>query len=209
MTHAAIIVQRKGDEPTHIDERVIVGNLEKFIISEGATSEGKTGVTLIIDTKDGSKTVATTTAAIMNGFASALKGAEDLFQNGKPNEITLIEDMINTLIEQSKPDTNIISDGYHTFGELYEHRTTNYLALCRIINQNRTAPVWKSKNHSDGELAFGGTWFLLGINTEPGKQITYHLPIEAWDKCNFVELEKAPEWDGHTSADVLERIAQL
>ena len=68
-------------------------------------------------------------------------------------------------------------------------------------------PVWRSKNHSDGEPAFGGTWFVLGINKEKGKQITYHLPMSKWDETDFAEtLEKAPEFDGHTSQDVLERL---
>jgi hypothetical protein len=132
---------------------------------------------------------------------------------------------INHLIQNSGVETNLISDGYHTFGELYEHRTTNFLVLCRtkvmlnysdnyIADYKGLAPVshnvWRSKNHSDGEPAFGGTWFVLGIGIKPGKQITYHLPIEAWDKTSFADtLEQAPEWDGHTSADVLERLANL
>lgn len=40
-------------------------------------------------------------------------------------------------------------------------------------------------------------------------QITYHLPAEDWDTLRVPELETAPEWDGHTSDDVLERIYKL
>lgn len=124
---------------------------------------------------------------------------------------------------------NLVSDGYHTFGELYEHRITNFIALCRIIDggypnimvvsqvepntikkMDTGNPVWRSKKHSDGELAFGGTWFVLGISKEKGKQITYHLPIKDWSKTSFAEeLEQAPEWDGHSSEDVLERLSKL
>ena len=107
-------------------------------------------------------------------------------------------------------------DGYHTFGELYEHRITLWIALCRTFSlYSKTMiptgnPCWRSKNHSDGELAFGGTWFLLGIGTAKGQQITYHLPIEKWAECTFAEtLEKAPEFDGHTSDDVIERLKNL
>lgn len=40
--------------------------------------------------------------------------------------------------------------------------------------------------------------------------ISYHLPLSKWDECAFAnEFEKAPEWDGHTSNDVLERLKQL
>lgn len=128
------------------------------------------------------------------------------------------EEIINSDLQYYKDndglDLNLISDGYHTFGELYEHRIALFILLCKVIHEkNRKilmeheCPVWKSKRHSDGELAFGGTWFVLGLYKEKGEQITYHLPIEKWDECEFAhELETAPEWDGHTSEDVLKRI---
>ena len=102
-------------------------------------------------------------------------------------------------------------DGYHTFDELYDHRITLYIALCRVLAKDAGHNgVWRSKKHSDGELAFGGTWFVLGIGKEAGKQITYHLPIERWDETAFAKtLERALKWDGHTSADVLERLKNL
>lgn len=108
-------------------------------------------------------------------------------------------------------------DGYHTFEELYEHRITLFIALCKqrthifgVKNEGYYYDIWRSKKHSDGELAFGGTWFVLGIGKEKGKQITYHLPIEKWNECDFAkELEKAPEWDGHTSNDALQRLKSL
>lgn len=126
---------------------------------------------------------------------------------------------INLIIKQNNIPTDDISDGYHTFGELYEHRITNYLVLCRVLVavQNNTTlfkreayEVWRSKNHSDGQPAFGGTWFVLGIGKLDGEQITYHLPIEAWDKAYFAkELDKAPQYDGHSPEDVLNRLAKL
>src|SRR5437764_226841 len=128
-------------------------------------------------------------------------------------------------------DKGEISDGYHTFNELYDHRITLYIALCKKLNAedelNKSMRafkegfafdqngwirnVWRSKRHSDGELCFGtGTQYVLGIGKEPGKQITYHVPIERWDESNFAEtLEVAPEWDGHSSADVLARLKAL
>lgn len=121
------------------------------------------------------------------------------------------EEIINDEIQEMKSlvglDTNKISDGYHTFGELYEHRTILYIALCKAA-VNFSIPVWKSKVHSDESIWEG--WFLLGIHVIPGKQITYHLPISKWEECNFAEtLDKAPEFDGHTSNDVLERLKTL
>lgn len=111
-------------------------------------------------------------------------------------------------------DTNNISDGYHTFGELYDHRIELYIQLCSLWaynanhHHNGGPDVWRTQKHSDGSCVDG--WFLLGMNKGAGSQITYHLPMSRWDDCSFAEtLERAPEFDGHTSADVLKRLREL
>ena len=105
-------------------------------------------------------------------------------------------------------------DGYHTFEELYDHRITLFIALCVLLRRQENAIgsisdhpfVWRSKLHSDG-TSFEG-WFILGIGQE--NQITYHLPLSRWDETDFAEtLPNAPEFDGHTSEDVLERLKNL
>lgn len=99
-----------------------------------------------------------------------------------------------------------ISDGYHTFNELYQHRILIYMALCKNVVADH--PVWRSKVHSDDSVWDG--WFILGINKAHDEQITYHLPIALWDDCFFAEtLDKAPTFDGHSSDDVLERLKTL
>jgi len=102
--------------------------------------------------------------------------------------------------------TGQVSDGYHTFDELYEHRIVLFLALCRQVASK--TKVWRSEKHSDGS---GFTdWYILGIGKEKGIQITYHLPLSKWNDSNFAEtLDKAPEWDGHSPSDVLSRIGNL
>lgn len=105
-------------------------------------------------------------------------------------------------------DPGEISDGYHTFNELYEHRHALYIALCRNLAFYSIAfenPVWRSKLHADGTMYDG--WFIMGIYKKAGRQVSYHLPIRLWEETHFAEtLEQAPEWDGHTPADVLERL---
>lgn len=108
-------------------------------------------------------------------------------------------------------------DGYHTFDELYEHRIILFIALCRLLRRQEHAVlslpgefafVWRSKLHSDGS-SFEG-WFILGISQEKGEQITYHLPVSKWEATGFAEtLAQAPEFDGHTSEDVLQRLKSL
>ena len=58
---------------------------------------------------------------------------------------------------------------------------------------------WKSKEHSDDSMFPG--YFIVGITTPQG-QYTYHYKLEHWDFFRVPELERAPEWDGHTSNDV-------
>lgn len=127
------------------------------------------------------------------------------------------EEAINVIIKEGGIDTNKISDGYHTFGELYEHRIELFIQVCKrwtalpgdyFVPPHRE--VWRSRFHSDGKLAYGGGWFVLGIGISPGHQITYHLPDKYWERCNFAAvLELAPEFDGHTSNDVLQRLKNL
>ena len=117
-------------------------------------------------------------------------------------------EMLNKALEEERERVRVTentSDGYHTFKELYEHRITLYIALCKSLNNGN---VWRSHLHSDGSNFDG--WFILGIWREKGKQITYHLPNEKWEKTNFAEtLDKAPDFDGHTSKDVLTRLSSL
>lgn len=113
----------------------------------------------------------------------------------------------------SVADLGKVSDGYHTIEELYDHRITLYIALCKqITNQpynDLKYEIWRSKTHSDGKPA-GDGWFIMGIGKLLGEQITYHLPLSRWDETNFAEtLGKAPEWDEHSSAEVLERLKTL
>ena len=108
------------------------------------------------------------------------------------------------------PEGVDVSDGYHTFAELYDHRITLFIALCRELDRVRpTGEVWRSKLHSDG-TGFDG-WFIMGIGTEPGSQISYHLPLSRWAETDWLgtELGRAPQFDGHTPADVLARLRNL
>lgn len=115
---------------------------------------------------------------------------------------------VNNVIKNSGIDTNKVSDGFHTFGELYEHRIVLFIKMCKIMNRHMEyLKIWKSLKHHDGTGYEG--WFIAGIGIKNGEQISYHLPISKWDECDFTELDRAPEWDGHTSNDVLERLKQL
>ena len=118
-----------------------------------------------------------------------------------------IQDQVLQLGEQKGE----ITDGYHSFNELYEFRKL-YNAL--IFNEwaKSSSPkhdVHKSWRHNDGELCFGGGWFIVVAQTEFG-QITNHYEEKDWDLFKIPETEKAKyEYDGHTPQDVIETIKKL
>lgn len=93
-------------------------------------------------------------------------------------------------------DVEKISDGYHTFADLYEQR----LILSAALAKNNPH-AWKSKQHEDGSVPFGGGWFIMGFDTDEGCY-TYHYELKDWDLFQCKELDKGKPWDGHTSRDV-------
>lgn len=110
--------------------------------------------------------------------------------------VKTINDVIQNQKERNNLDTGFISDGYHTFDELYDNRLVLFAALCKAHKD----AAWKSKQHHDGTM-FEGGYFIVGIETEDG-QYTYHYKLDHWDLFDVKELEYAPEWDGHTAKDV-------
>ena len=89
-----------------------------------------------------------------------------------------------------------ISDGYHTFGELYYHRMILFL---RILKDHKDL-AWRSKQHHDGTMFDGD--FICGIDTPKG-QYTYHYDLKYWDLFEGIKvLDKAPEYDGHKPEDI-------
>lgn len=116
------------------------------------------------------------------------------------------QQFVNKLIEDFKKEygtdfSDKISDGYHTFEELYDHRSKLFIALCKLLPSDI---VWKAKKHYDGTMYAG--MFIMGVNTKDG-QATYHMEDKYWDDVSFVtELPNAPEFDGHTPTIALSRL---
>lgn len=99
--------------------------------------------------------------------------------------------------------TGETSDGYHTFNELYHHRAVLFSVIVKAFEER----AWKARQHHDGTMYSG--MFIVGIDTPEG-QASYHYDIDPyWDMFECRELERAPEWDGHTPAQAIERIGKL
>ena len=97
--------------------------------------------------------------------------------------------------------TGQVSDGYHTFGELYEHRCLLFVALL-----GWQSGTFKTLRNDKGEEWPG--WFIAGFNSPVG-QVTYHLPAELWDLVDGDIIERNEDYDGHTAADVAQRLRKL
>lgn len=89
-----------------------------------------------------------------------------------------------------------ISDGYHTFDELYDHRIFLYLSLARFSN---LPACWKP--HYPG-------WPVLFIET-PAGQISYHFKEQYLPLIDgHIFRDDDYIWDGHTSEDVVKRLKE-
>ncbi|MEE0197952.1 MAG: hypothetical protein UEJ46_04260 [Eggerthellaceae bacterium] len=118
------------------------------------------------------------------------------------NRWDVIVSYLADLIEPQPIDGNT-SDGYHTFDELYHHRAV----LFSVIVENFATRAWKSKLHADGTMYEGV--FIVGIETPDG-QATYHYDVEPyWNLFRCKEVDRAPEWDGHTPDQAIDRIGKL
>lgn len=109
-------------------------------------------------------------------------------------------------------DTGKLSDGYHTFDELYRYRllyNAAFFNMAHFTEQSGLTAGWgihKSKKHSDGEDCFGGGWFIVIAYLPNAGQISNHYEMKDWDKFDIPERETADEWDGHTAEEAAKRL---
>lgn len=125
-------------------------------------------------------------------------------------EITITKSGDQVYKLESTSDVLDASDGFHTFTKLYEFRMLYNAAffnmLATYFDEHGTSPhPVKSKRHSDGELCFGGGWFVVTVQL-PSGQISNHYELKDWNLFQIDEVDKAPEWDGHTPDDVAKRL---
>jgi len=101
-----------------------------------------------------------------------------------------IDDLIN-----EETDTSLISDGFHTFGELYESRTLLFILLC-LTYKDRA--YWR--HHLPG-------WPILGLVLDTG-QISFHVEQKYLPLFQKIIKEGGPEWDEHRTEDVHTRLLE-
>lgn len=142
-----------------------------------------------------------------------IKRRKELLENGTahPEVMKRVEgvlkgydftlDIIDSL-QQEQTDMGEVSDGYHTFNELYYYRMLYNAAFFNLLPKEW---VHKSKRHHTGEECFGGGWFIVMANLPTG-QVSNHYELKDWNLFKVPEKEIADEWDGHTPQEAAERI---
>ena len=125
---------------------------------------------------------------------------ELLYQAGTVPDVERLKLITLLIREMDNPDkTDDITDGYHTFEELYYQRMmlTKTVALAAV---NKFDTVYRSKLHSDGTIY--KDFFIVVFHTPEGN-FSYHYHIMYWGVFDFLkELPNAEEFDGHTWKDV-------
>ena len=140
-----------------------------------------------------------------NLTALLMAGAGDCLGKGGALNCSKLADYLLANGVIVPPETGIgdVSDGYHTFNELYHHRAVLFNVICNTFKDK----AWKSKKHDTGDMFDG--MFIVGIETPQG-QATYHYDINPyWDMFKVKELPNAPKWDGHTPEESIRRISML
>lgn len=111
----------------------------------------------------------------------------------------LLQRLKNLFLPEGK-----ISDGFHSFDELYHYRMLYNAAFFNSLEGKYE--VHKSYRHADGELCFGGGWFIvmayagkatLGqdayyciICTKPDKDFKYKIFGNAYEGSISISKEK-------------------
>lgn len=97
--------------------------------------------------------------------------------------------------------------------ELYLFRLIYNALLFNEWVKRDDIEVYKSKKHHDGSIPFEDDeedWFIVVAILPTGKQITNHYMMRYWDYFHITEYDKVEhEFDGHTSGDVWNRLAEL
>lgn len=103
-------------------------------------------------------------------------------------------------------DTGQISDGYHTFNELYQFRLLYNAAFFNLLALQKDVDVYKARKHYDGNFPFNNPNYFIVVAELPTGQISNHYPMKGWTLFKIKEKEYSNPYDNHTTNDVINRI---
>ena len=129
------------------------------------------------------------------------------------------QDPFPAKVQIADDGTQTISDGYHTFEELYEMRM---LLNAHLFNEWESAgkcTLFKSIYHIDNNNevvpCFGSGWFLVVAKFPTiDKQISFHYETKYWELFKIPAVGQSwiadhYKYDGHTSKDIAEILTEL
>lgn len=127
------------------------------------------------------------------------------FGDMSPKKLSLAPKLENLMNRESRFEKKEkAGDEYHTMEELYLYRML-YNALAAEAAPHLSVKSWR---HSDGELCFGGGWFVVYMQLPTG-QVSNHYKAEYWDLFKIPSVDVAPEYDGHTPAEAAQRMLEF
>lgn len=113
-------------------------------------------------------------------------------------------------------DSSLVSDGYHTFAELYRYRMLYNALWLNAVHEHAEAEgigayedmdIHKSRLHHDGIPPFSDDGWFIVMAMLPTGQVSNHYRIDDWDKFQIPERERAAKWDGHTPEQAADRMS--
>lgn len=123
------------------------------------------------------------------------------------HDVPTIRALLNQALRALPGGMKDVSDGHHTFDELYDHRR----ALTAVLAASATSDgsAWRSKEHHPDDDLMYEDCFIVGIELPTGT-ITYHYGLACWDDFAAVpERAHAPKWDGAPPAATVDRLLEL
>ena len=102
-------------------------------------------------------------------------------------------------------DAGLLADEHHSTAELYDYRMVYNALLFNEWARAGKYDVHKSWAHSDGELCFGGGWFIVCATTPHGL-VSNHYHEQYWDMFDCEHHDLPVEYDGHTPQEALSRL---
>lgn len=82
------------------------------------------------------------------------------------------QELVLQFKKRSKLSMKPISDGHHSFSDLYDHR----MKLSAIIFSLASKYAWKSHQHADGTMFDGD--FIVGVSIPGAGDYSYHYKNE-------------------------------
>lgn len=103
-----------------------------------------------------------------------------------------------------------VSDGHHTFKELYRYRLLYNAALFNEWARAGLYEVHKSRLHDDGTIPFDDPkWFIVVAELPTGQISNHYRVVSDWDLFEIPERDLPNVYDGHTPAEVATRLEEF